>query len=148
MTLYIIKTDQVKFKISICHPDDENIETLVKTFSSKEAQDFFEEYPWTEQLELLDKMNQDDVQYSPSVRFTNTANNISLEMTAESKDGNIFFSLWFERPVMTKILFGLLGEKEKMKLIEKWGFDHSSSKKHLESFLNQKYNDVERVMNQ
>ncbi|HZH87142.1 MAG TPA: hypothetical protein VFD77_07490 [Brumimicrobium sp.] len=49
---------------------------------------------------------------------------------------------------MTKILFGLLGEKEKMKLIDKWGFDHASSQKHLEDFLNQQYNDLERVMNQ
>lgn len=93
-------------------------------------------------------MNQVDVQYSPSVRFTNTMNNISLEMTAESKDGNVFFSLWFERPVMTKILFGLLGEKERMKLIDKWGFDHASSKEHLEDFLDQKYSDLEQAMNQ
>lgn len=144
----IIITDKVKFELSICHPDNEEIETLTKAFTSREAQNFFNEYPWSEQLELLDKMNQEDVQYSPSVRFTNTTNNISLEMTAESKDGNIFFSLWFERPVMTKILFGLLGVKEKMKLTDKWGFAHASSKAHLESFLDQKYEDLERVMNQ
>lgn len=136
------------YKLSICHPDNENIENLTKTFSSNEAQTFFNKYPWKEQLELLDNMNQEDVIYSPSIRFTNTTNNISLEMTAELNEGNISFSLWFERPVMTKILFGLFGKKEKMKLTEKYGFDHASSKKHLEDFLNQKYNDLERVMNQ
>ena len=114
----------MKFKLSICHPDKENIETLAQTLNSKEAEDFFNEYPWAEQLELLDKMNQEDVHYSPSVRFTNTTDNISSEMTAESTNGNIFLSLWFERPIMTKILFGPLGEKKKMKLIEKWGFEH------------------------
>lgn len=137
----------MKYKISICYPDQKDIETLQKTFSNREAQDFFNEYPWAEQLELLNSMNQKNIHYSPSVRFTNTTNQMSLEMTSESKDGNIFFSLWYNRPVVTKIMFGLFGEKEKMTLIEKWGFDYASSKKNLESFLNQKYSDVERVMN-
>ena len=137
----------MKYKISICHPDNEEIEILSKTHSHQEAQEFFDNYPWIEQLDLLDKMNQEEVQYSPSVRFTNTINNISLEMTAESKDGKLFFSLWYERPVMTKILFGLLGKKDKMKLIDKWGFDDVSSREHLEAFLGGKYNEVELVMN-
>ena len=137
----------MNYNISICHPDKEEIEILQKKLNSKEASKFFDDYPWIEQLELINKMNQEDVQYSPSVRFTNTKNSISLEMTAESKDGKLFFSLWYERPVMTKILFGLLGEKEKMKLIDKWGFDHVSSKEQLEAFLKENYDEVEQIMN-
>lgn len=137
----------MKYEISICHPDKEEIEILPNKLNGKEALKFFDEYPWLEQLELIDKMDKDDIQYSPSVRFKNTIDNISLEMTAESKDGKLFFSLWYERPVMTKILFGLFGEKEKMVLIEKWGFDPISSKKHLEDFLKQNYNAIELAMN-
>ncbi len=137
----------MNYKISICHPDKEEIEFPHKTLNNELSLKFFDNYPWVEQLELLDKMVQEDVHYSPSVRFTNTRNNVSLEMTADSKDGELIFSLWFERPVMTKILFGLLGEKEKMKLIDKWGFDYASSKEHLDAFLKEKYSKIERVMN-
>lgn len=136
----------MKYKISICHPDKKKIEILPNELDRKKALAFFNEYPWMEQLAFLDSMKQEEVQYSPSIRFTNTSNNISLEMTADSKDGKLFFSLWFERPVRTKILFGLLGKKDKMKLTDKWGFDHASSKQHLAAFLDENYNEVERIM--
>ena len=136
----------MNYKISICHPDKKEIEVIPNSLDSKKAIAFFNDYPWKEQLELLDKMNQEKVQYNPSVRFTNTSNNISLEMTVESKNGKISFSLWFERPVRTKILFGLLGEKDKMKLTDKWGFDHASAKQHLTAFLEENYDEVERIM--
>lgn len=138
----------MKYKVSICHPDKEEIEILSKSLNSQEAQEFFDDYPWIEQLKLADEMNQEDVKYSPSVRFTNTTNNISLEMTADSKDGKLYFSLWYERPVMTKILFGLLGAREKMQLVEKWGFDHVSAREHLKDFLTENYHKVEQAMNQ
>lgn len=138
----------MKYKISICHPEIEGIEVFPQLFNSKEAQVFFNSYPWKEQLKLLDNMDPKDVQYSPSVRFTNTTNNISLELTAEANDGKLLFSIWFERPIMTKILFGLLGEKNRMKLIDKSGFDHISSKKYLTAFLGENYDEIEKVMNQ
>jgi hypothetical protein len=47
---------------------------------------------------------------------------------------------------MTPILFGLLGKKEKMKLIEKLGFNEKVTLKHVEAFLNHNYNEVERIM--
>lgn len=137
----------MNYKLSICHPDNDKIEKLSKIFSSQEALNYFATYPWLEQLEFLDKMNQEEVQYNPSIDFTSTSNNISLELTAETNDEILIFSLWYKRPVMTKILFGLFGEKNKMKLIEKWGFEFDSSKEYLEAFLKGNYKEVERIMN-
>ena len=136
----------MNYRISICHPDKEKIDIHSEILDKNDALKFFDRYPWIQQLELLESLNQAEVHYSPSVRFTNTANNISLEMTVESNQGEIFYSLWFERPVMTKIFFGIFGEKSRMKLIEKWGFDQTSARQHLKAYLEENYVEVERIM--
>jgi hypothetical protein len=132
------------YTISICHPDKEQIEILPNPLSKRESQEFFDNYPWIKQLDFMD---QEKIHFSPSIRFTNNANNISLEMTADSIDSKLFFSLWYERPVKTKILFGILGEKDKLKLIEKWGFDYASAQSLLKKFLSDNHTEIERVMN-
>ena len=137
----------MNYKITICHPDKKEIETVPRNYNIIEAKEFFNNYQWKKELELMSSMKIDDVQYNPSIRFTNISNNISLELTAEIKNEKISFSLWYERPKMTKILFGILGEKKKMQLIEKWNFNFESSQLHLSSFLNQEYDKVEKVMN-
>lgn len=68
-------------------------------------------------------------------------------MTAERVNGELFFSLWYERPVLTKILFGILGEKDRFKLIEKYGINETSARKHLKAFLKENYSELERIMN-
>lgn len=136
----------MSYKISICYPDQEEIELREEIVSSEDAYAFFANYPWSEQIELSNIMPQDDVRYSPSIRFTNELNKRFLELTADEEDNKIMFSLWYGRPKTTKIFFGLLGEKEVIKVIDKWSFDKETSLSHLSSFLDEKYEEMEIIM--
>ena len=91
-------------------------------------------------------MPQEDVIYSPSIRFTHTENKRSLELTVDKEDEQMVFSLWFERPVKVKILFGLFGTTEMMKVIDKFSFSKEASVQHLNTFLEEKYDELELVM--
>ncbi len=134
------------YEISICHPDKGNIEKRSEACSSSEALEFFANYPWIEQLELMKSMSQEDVQYNPSVRFTHKTNQHSFEFTGEYKGDKLMFSLWYGRPVMKKVFFGLFGEKEVVRTIDKWSVDKETSQKHLSTFLEEKYDEVEQIM--
>ena len=90
-------------------------------------------------------MDYNKVNYNPSVRFTHS-NGLSLEMKAEPTDQGYGFALWYDRPVKVKVFFGLMGEKESNQVIDKWDFDPSTAKKHLETFLAEKYDEIEKVM--
>ena len=133
------------FKITVCHPDQKEIEEFPKLLNAEEALTFFKRFPWQEKLNLLESMDHEDIHYQPSVRFTNNSGR-SLEMTADSDLKPYGFSLWYESPVMVKVFFGLMGEKEKNQVIDKWNFNPATAQKHLETFLDGKYEEVEKIM--
>lgn len=109
------------FKYSICHPEKEEIEFKNNPISDNEVLDIAKKYPWVEKLKFADGLNQEKVYYSPSLDFTNIKNGKSLCLTANfDKNGNLEFSLWYLRPKIVKVLFGLFGEKEKMVVDEFW----------------------------
>ena len=84
--------------------------------------------------------------YSPSLDFTNIENGKSLCLTANfDKNGKLEFSLWYLRPKIVKVLFGLFGEKEKMVVDEFWSFDFSKSIQYLDYFVNGNYAKVEEL---
>lgn len=136
----------MNYKISICHPDKAEIEEPKTTLDKQQVLTFFSNYPWMERIEFADNMPQEEVQYSPSIRFTNTQNKRSLEMTADKEDSALVFSLWYERPVLVKILFGLFGKTKIMKVVDKGPFDKQASFIHLNTFLDKKYDELERIM--
>ena len=67
-------------------------------------------------------------------------------MTADyDKNKNLNFSLWYNRPKKVKILFGLLGEKEKMVVDDVWEIDFNKSIEYLECFVNGNYSIIENL---
>lgn len=125
------------FKYSICHPEKENIEYRNTSISGNEVFEITRNYPWIEKLKLSDSLNQEDVHYNPSLDFTCIENGKSFCLTANyDKNNNLEFSLWYNRPKKVKILFGLLGEKEKMVLDDIWSISFDKSLKYLEYFVN------------
>jgi len=136
----------MNFKYSICHPEKEDIEYRNSLISEKEVLEIAENYPWIEKLKFSDTLKQENVQYSPSLDFTNIENKKSFCLTAGyDKNGKLEFSLWYNRPKMVKVLFGLLGEKEKMVVDDFWSLNFENSLKYLEHFVNGNYSTIEKL---
>lgn len=134
------------YKYSICHPDKEKIEYPDAPISGSEVLTIAKEYPWIKQLELIDSMDPSKVHYSPSMDFTSINNGQSFGLTAGySETKQLEFSLWYNRPKKVKVLFGLLGESEKMVVDDVWGFSFADSMKYLEHFVNKNYRQVETL---
>ncbi len=136
----------MNYKYSICYPDKENIEYPNKVLTESQVLEMAKNYPWKEQLELLNSLPDEKVCYSPSLDFTNTKTEHSFCLTADNTNGELNFSLWYNRPVKIKPLFGLLGEKTVMKVIDKWSFHPEEAYKHLKTFLDKNYHEIERIM--
>ncbi|WP_405567126.1 hypothetical protein [Polaribacter sp. Asnod6-C07] len=136
----------MNFKYSICHPEKEDIEYINSPISEKEVLEIAENYPWIEKLKFSDTLKQENVQYSPSLDFTNIENKKSFCLTAGyDKNGKLEFSLWYSRPKKVKVLFGLLGEKEKMVVDDFWSLNFENSLKYLEHFVNGNYSTIEKL---
>jgi hypothetical protein len=134
------------FKYSICHPEKEDIEYRNTPISENEVLEIAKNYPWIEKLKFSDSLNQDNVQYSPSLDFTNIKNGISFCLTADfDKNEKLEFSLWFNRPKRVKVLFGLLGEKERMVVDDFWSLNFEESMKYLKYFVNGNYSTIEKL---
>ena len=64
---------------------------------------------------------------------------------AFDKNEKLEFSLWYNRPKKVKILFGLLGEKEKMVVDDYWSLNFEDSMMYLEYFVNGNYSKIEKL---
>jgi hypothetical protein len=134
------------FKYSICHPQKEDIEYKNNPISEKEVLEISKNYTWIEKLKFSDTLNPENVCYSPSLDFTNIKNGKSFCLTAGyDKNGKLEFSLWYNRPKKVKVLFGLLGEKEKMVVDDFWSLNFEESMKYLEYFVNGNYSKIEKL---
>jgi hypothetical protein len=134
------------YKYSICHPDKENIEYQNNPISGKKVLEIARNYPWIEKLKFSDSLKREDVHYSPSLDFLCIENGKSFCLTAGyGKNKNIDFSLWYSRPKKVKILFGFLGEKEKMVVDDIWSIDFDKSLKYLEHFVNGNHSLIEEL---
>ncbi|WNJ20336.1 hypothetical protein [Pontibacter sp. G13] len=132
------------YRYSICYPDNEDIEYHDTPISGTEVLELAQNYPWIEQLKLLELT--DEVHYSPSLDFISNENERSFCLTAiYDKNNNLEFSLWYNRPEKVKVLFGLLGEKERMIVDDKWGFSLQQALTYLDYFVNENYALVERI---
>ncbi len=134
------------FKYSICHPEKEDIEYKNSPISEKEVLEITKNYPWLEKLKFSDTLKQKNVHYNPSLDFTNIENGKSFCLTAGyDKNGKLEFSLWYNRPKKVKVIFGLLGEKEKMVVDDFWSLNFDKSLKYLEYFVNGNYSSIEKL---
>lgn len=132
----------MNFKYSICYPNKSNIAYLNTPISKEKVLEIAKNYPWEEQLNIKGE------HYSPSLDFTNIHNKKSFCLTASLNENNdLEFSLWYNRPKKIKVLFGLLGEKEKMIVDDYWSSDLEDSLKYLEYFVNDNYSQVEKLYN-
>lgn len=94
----------------------------------------------------MDDMPDNQIYYSPSLDFKCVTEERSLGITATLEHGAPEFSLWYNRPVKFRPLFGLLSEKTKMKLTDKWGFSLDQALALYRVFLNQDYEKFERLL--
>ncbi|ARV10489.1 hypothetical protein BTO05_12920 [Winogradskyella sp. PC-19] len=134
------------YKYSICHPDKEDIEYIDNPISGSEILEIAKNYPWVEKLKFSDSLHQGDVYYSPSIDFTCIEDEISFCMTADyDSNEKLEFSLWFNRPKKVKVLFGLLGEKEKIVVDDVWHISFEKSLKYLQHFVNRNYSLIEEL---
>lgn len=134
------------YKYSIYHPEKENIEYLNNPISGSEVRRIAENYPWIEKLKFSDSLKPENIHYNPSLDFTCIENGKSFCLTANyDKNQNLEFSLWYNRPKKVKVLFGLLGEKEKMVVDDVWGFSLEKSLTYLEHFVNGNHSMIERL---
>jgi len=136
----------MSYKYSICYPDKEEIEYRNNPISADEVLNIAKNYPWLEQLKFSDSLDQNKVYYSPSLDFNCIEDGKSFCLTANYNDKEqLEFSLWFNRPKKVKVLFGLLGEKEKVVVDDVWSFDFNKAIKYLEHFVNRKYQIIEEL---
>ncbi|MCR4030097.1 MULTISPECIES: hypothetical protein [Flavobacterium] len=134
------------FTYSICHPDKKEIECITKVISSNEVLEIATNYSWIQKLNLLDSISPDQIYFNPSLDFKNTANGKSFCLTAHyDEHKNPMFSLWYNRPKKVKVLFGLLGESEKMVVDDFWSLNLDESLKYLKFFLEGKYSEIEAL---
>ena len=135
------------FKYSICHPEKENNEYKDNLISENEVMEIAKNYPWIEKLKFCDSLNPEDIYYSPSLDFTCIENGKSFCLTADyDNDEKLVFSLWDNRPKKVKVLFGLLGEKEKIIVDDIWSINFDRSLKYLEHFVNSNYSLIEELI--
>ena len=64
---------------------------------------------------------------------------------AYDENKKLEFSLWYNRPKKVKVLFGLLGEKERMVVDDFWSLNFEESMKYLEYFVNGNYSTIEKL---
>lgn len=136
----------MSYTYSICYPNKAKIEYRTTIISSDEVLNIAKNYPWLEQLNLLEKLDGNDVCFNPSLDFTSTKDGKSFGLTANySESKQLEFSLWYNRPKRVKVLFGLLGTKEKMDVGDVWHIDFETALKYLKHFLDGEFEIVERL---
>lgn len=134
------------YTYSICHPDKYKIEYPDKELNKDEVIEMIKEYSWLEILKSMDSIPDDKIFYSPSLDFKSIADNRHLGITATLENGIPEFSLWYNRPITSQKLFGLLKEKVEMKVIDKWEFSLEKALEYYTIFLSRDYEKLERLM--
>ncbi|KQS90272.1 hypothetical protein ASG21_14500 [Chryseobacterium sp. Leaf394] len=136
----------MNYKYSICYPNQKEIEHRNEVISANEVISIAKNYPWEDQLMLLDSLKENSVYYNPSLDFICLSNKRSFGLTAEfSKNKELEFSLWYDRPKKVRFLFGILGHKERMVLNEVSSVDFEMSLMYLGHFVKGNYLMLEKL---
>ena len=135
----------MNYTYSICHIDKPGIEYKNKTIDKNQVLDIVKNYPWSEELNRMKEIDESKICYSPSLDFKNIDDNHSFCLTAEGEPMNYSFSAWYNRPIKKKVLFGLMGEKDKLEVIDKH-FEKEKAMELLNRFLDKEYKLIEIEM--
>lgn len=137
----------MSYSYSICHPEQKEIEYVSDLLSKDNVLRLANDYSWNQKLNLMESMSEEEICYNPSLDFTCKEDKYSFCLTAMRNDQKeLEFSLWFNRKVKYKPFFGLLGEKEKMQVLDKRGFQKSDAIDYLKIFVDQDYQELEALM--
>ena len=137
----------MSYTYSICHPEKSDIEYVSDSLNKDEVLRIANEYPWIEKLDIMDRMDSKEIHYNPSLDFTCKEDRYSFCLTANRNEKQeLEFSLWYNRKVKHKPFFGLFGEKEKMQVIDKWGFQKTDAIDYLKIFLDKDYKELNALM--
>lgn len=134
------------YTYSICHPNKKEIEYKKEILSAKNVLEIAKNYRWIEQLEFSDGLSKESNYYNPSLDFTCIQDGKSFCLTADyNEEKELEFSLWYNRPKNVKILFGLLGRKEKMVLDDVWSINFQTALQYLQYFVEKNYERIEEL---
>ncbi len=137
----------MNYTYSICFPDKKDIEYVNAILTEDEVLRVANEFPWNEKLDLMERLDDDHIHFNPSLDFTCKEDSFSFCLTANRNAQNdLEFSLWYNRKVNYKPFFGLFGEKQKMQIIDKWGFQKTDAIDYLKIFLDKEYQELEALM--
>jgi hypothetical protein len=136
----------MQYKYSICHPNKETIERPKNLLNKGEVLSMALNYAWEQQLDLLESLKEGEICYSPSLGFEEVATGFGIDISVIRTKGKMEFSLWYNRMVNHKPFFGLFGVKNKMKVIDKWGFDMERAIEYLKVFVAEDYKKLEELM--
>jgi hypothetical protein len=106
-----IDTILESYKCSICYPDKAEIEYPEETLSAEQVKHIALKYAWESELQKLKTIPSDQVNYNPSIDFTNQDDNHSFCLTAEGEPEIFSFSVWYNRPKMKKSILWLTWRK-------------------------------------
>ncbi len=135
----------MSYTYSICHIDKPEIEYRSKTIDKNQVLNIVNSYPWSEELNRMKEIDEEKICYSPSLDFKNIDDNHSFCLTGVGDPLNYTFSVWYNRPIKKKVFFGLMGEKEKLVVIDKH-FEKEKAIELLNRFLDKKYESIEQEM--
>ena len=124
------------FTYSICDPLEKEIISISKNFKGEELLQIAKNYPWMEKLNIMEQLKPEEIYYNPSLDFLNVISKSSFGLSAHFNDQQeLEFSLWYRRPKKNNVFFGLFGEKEKMVVDDKWGYNLEASLIYLNDFI-------------
>ena len=134
----------MRFKYSICDPLEKEIIYTEQKINANQVLALVEEYPWVEKLNVSEQHGTLP-HFSPSLNFKNEDNAQEFCLTAHFNQNNILeFSIWYSRPIKTKVCFGLFGEKEKIVVSDAWDFLLEDALVYLKYFVKGQYEELER----
>ncbi len=137
----------MSYTYSIFHPEKEEVEYVSTVFNKEDVFRLVKDFSWNGKLDLLESLLEADICYNSSLYFTCQEDNYSFCLTAARKrNKQLEFSLCFNLKVTHKPFFGLLGEREKMQVIDKWGFTENDALEYLKIFLEKDYEELEVFM--
>lgn len=103
--------------------------------------DILDRFPWSDLLVKIDNSEERDVHFSPSIEFENKSNKHGL--TISIVDGDDFY-VFYKRPKVVSILFGLFKVKSDDFTTEKTGQSIREVKEAVTALINDDLSTLEK----
>lgn len=133
------------YRYSICEPLNPQI--IEKGAIEKEhIVGTFEEFPWVDHLEQMEGKEIDDIHYSPSLEFENTATRHGLCFSIVRKETEDEFYVFYKRPATIKSFFGLIKKQVPDHVTDVAGQTREDALKILAAFLNDDHHYLEKII--